>query len=559
MMKKFTRTLSTQMAFIVLIIMTVAVTVTTFFSVSRFRTNNQQMLFDYAQTLAENAAANIDSSANSGVEMSFIYSYLLAGIKMKELDSSYAYACDSEGTMLFHPTAEKIGTKVENEVVKSLVSQIKSGVKVENGGTVYEYNGVKKIAAYALTANNDMIIVTVDYDDAMANTDRVRMVAINMNVFLVLVGVFISFAVCKKFFKPVVSICGIIDNTSNFDFREDPQLDKLSARYDELGKIAKAVSRMRIKLKDIVQEISSVSQEISCNVEEVQAGTNNVNIMCTDNSATTQQLAAGMEETSATTANMVENVDEILASARSIDELATAGAEMSTAVNKRAEELRETTEAATRKTEEIYRDVKVKADAAIEEAKGVDKINEMTNTIMEISSQTSLLALNASIEAARAGESGRGFAVVATEIGNLATQTTKTVTDIETMVANVVAAVGRMQDCLEETTAFIGEKVINDYKDFGKVSEQYQQDAEEFKGSMLTVRDGIAELNGVIDSIADSIAGINTTVTEAAKGVTGIANNTGDIVIKTSSTSDMAEACVEQINKLDAIVDKFVM
>lgn len=512
---------------------------------------------DYILSMAEMGAEvvnNLPQEADAGT-----YETALADISMEGIDSSYAYLVDTDGTMLYHPTADKIGQPVENAVVLGAVAELAKGQVPANETVTYDFKGVTKYAAYAITADRQIVVVTADEDEIMKPLNQMVNKIILLSFGILAVAIILAYVVSQFICRPIRQLTTIIVDTAQLDFRSNPNGAKLRSRRDETGEMANAVHVMRRNLRSMIGDIDTASNQITHNVDGLQEITTTVDHMCSDNSATSQQLAAGMEETAATTVTINENIDVIKTGADDINSMATEGARTSEEIMKRANDLRTKTVEASTKTMTMYNNVKTKAQEAIEGSKAVDKINELTGTIMEISSQTGLLALNASIEAARAGEAGRGFAVVATEIGSLADQTSKAIKDIGTIVDAVNTAVSNMAECLEETTGFLENTVLTEYKEFEQVSEQYQEDADTFKTSMNDVSDAIAGLANSIDAIAQALSGINSTVGESSIGVSDIAEKTSDMVEKTGTTHDMVEECYTYVEKLREIVGQFVL
>lgn len=84
---------------------------------------------------------------------------LFKDLKIQNVESSYAYVVDADGTMLFHPTAEKIGQPVENEVITKVVKEIGSGKVPEADIVTYNFKGEVKYAGYYVNPEADFILV----------------------------------------------------------------------------------------------------------------------------------------------------------------------------------------------------------------------------------------------------------------------------------------------------------------------------------------------------------------------------------------------------------------
>lgn len=513
---------------------------------------------NYIMSLAELGAQMI-SSIPENMRSDAEYAVAMQGIEMKGLDSAYAYLVSAEGVMLYHPTAEKIGQQVENSVILGVVGELQAGKTPQDAVVEYDYHGAAKYAGYALTMNHEIVVVTADKEEIIAPINQMIRYMLIIAAMTLLISIVAGYIVSIFICKPIKQVTEVITQTAQLDFTSTAYGAKLCKRRDETGQMAKQVRQMRDSLRAMVGDMSDASGQITSDVNGLKQVTDMVNTMCMDNSATSEELAAAMEEAAATTANINEHVQEMRREAESISKMAQQGEKQSEEVMVRARGLGDKTEQASNRTLVMYETVKEKSQKAIEGSKAVGKINELTETIMEISSQTSLLALNASIEAARAGEAGRGFAVVATEIGGLADQTARAVGDIGTIVQQVNEAVGNMTECMKETTEFLEESVLNDYKEFKEVSVQYQADAQSYGSNMEQVKTGVAHLAGLTEQAADALDGIKDTVNESAAGVTDIAQKTSDMVAKTVESNDMVEECNGCVDNLKEIVKKFKM
>ncbi len=487
------------------------------------------------------------------------YQDLLGDVQVNGLESTRAFVLDSDGTVLYHPDGDKNDRKLGIEELDNVIAEMAAGNTLDSEFISYNYDGTSKFATYHALSDNSLLVISVSksdvYSSVYSSIARVFGIAV---VLIIAVGV-IAGILSGIMMKPLVRLSEIVKEMADLRFIKHNDTTKMKKRKDEVGLIYNSVSTLRRVLENTIRQINEVSDNLHQTMENLESSSNAINMSCSDNSATTEQLAAGMQETTAATETINAQIEEMRQESDDIRQLSVDGEQLSSEIETRAYGLQKTSTQAVADASRVVESVREETTLAIENARVVNKINELTNVIMEISSQTSLLALNASIEAARAGEAGRGFSVVASEIGKLANQTSDAVHDIDAIVDEVGSAVLTMTDTMKKTTNFLEKNVLSDYDNFVKVSDQYVDDSRKVKTSMTTIQEALVKLNASIADIAEGVEGINATLGESAAGVTTIAAKTTDVVGKTADNEVLVRDCQEDANDLKTLADRFVI
>lgn len=475
-------------------------------------------------------------------------------------ETGSAFLVNGDNQVMYHDSIA-FGTPLSQAAGEELAGLDTALAQEDLAGTqiAYSYGGNRKYAYYGSMVNGMKFVLTAPAEETRAEADRLFWAIMAAAGLAVLLSMVPGFFVSSRITRSLKRITKIIKENARLDLRPKEGIEELCGLKDETGDMARAVKEMDERLHGMVTQMDETGRRILSGAEQISEGSDKVGEMCSNNSATTEELAAAMEEAAATAGEIDHNIGTADDNARNIIAVSESGEKEAGKIQDRAQELSGSTKEAAERTRQMYEQVRRESDAAVAKARAVEKINELTQVILDISSQTNLLALNAAIEAARAGDAGRGFAVVAEEIGSLANQTQDTVKDIEEIIKEVHDAVSGMASCLNSSTGFLEETVLKDYGRFMEVAGQYAADAGSYRKNMEGINRAIHTLGDAIGSIRNSVDDISRMTGESAKGITQIAEKTADIVQEVSQERTLAGTNRDNAQGLKGIVDSFVL
>lgn len=461
-------------------------------------------------------------------------------------------------TYIFSQDSKKIAKEIKDPMLLQVVENAE-----KNGNQIQEIeykdaDGNDSVGVYRAISNRGWAVVMTDTEDeiyAMANANRNMLGGICIGSFLLIV--ILTFVVIRFCLSPLKVAERAILKLKDLDLSKDKKIQKYVNGKSEIGHIATAIDSLYDTFSSIIDTLSGCSSSLLGSAERITETSHELYECVGDNAATAEQVVAGATMTKEAVEQVGKEISHISKLVDEVGEQVKAGSERSEELIQDVMKMKEVANESLDVNSEKMKSNEERIEKAMKDLKSLSRINEMVDQILEITSQTNLLSLNASIEAARAGEAGRGFAVVASEIGNLALSSSKTATEIQTICKDTNKNIEYVRQCFMSILEYWKTDVTNQFKDFIEMSNNYNTSIESIENVISGIQNSTDSFVNGMSAICQQMDRVELATDENAQGMERIIDKIG----KTSKSAETI-SCVTKDNQKNAeeirdIVKKF--
>ena len=198
----------------------------------------------------------------------------LSSIKMG--DTGFAILLDNEGTVIYHPSLNLIGKKINSEKLSQIVSNCNKELAMPSGTFEYFFDNTNQTYGYCvLPSLNWVLFVKQDISEIKSITTVMLSLLFFICAILLFVIIIFANTLSRQFSTPIIALRDAMRTASDGNLTVQSNIKS----NNELGELSKNFNKMIHIIKTNYEDLESMHEELLSNEEQLRSNYDHIEFL----------------------------------------------------------------------------------------------------------------------------------------------------------------------------------------------------------------------------------------------------------------------------------------